>query len=214
MSIATRGIRYDLVRRARALVLRYGGDATAYQLVNPGIDLWFPSAGDAVVGYVSKKRVRVVAGAPVCSLSRLADLVVEWESSSRGRVCYFGAAGRVQELLEDCGGYSTVVLGAQPVWDPRDWEDTVKSSSNLRQQFNRARNKGVAVSEWPASQANEHPALCPLLEQWLETRGLPPLHFLVEPQTLSLPEGRRIFVATIHEEVVRFLVASPIPARN
>lgn len=204
----------NLIARARDLVLRYGWNATAFQLVNPGIDLWFPSKGDAVIGYVRKRRVRVVAGAPVCSLTRLPDLVVEWEAISRERVCYFGAAGRVQELLEACEGYSTVVLGAQPVWNPQTWAETVQASSSLRQQFNRARNKGVEIHEWEPAQANGNPDLQRVLDEWLETRGLPPLHFLVEPETLALLDGRRIFVASKHKEVVGFLVASPIPARK
>jgi phosphatidylglycerol lysyltransferase len=209
--------RSDIVRRTRELVLRYGWNATAYQLVNPGISLWFPPDGDAVVGFVRKKRTRVVAGAPVCSRDRLPALIEEWENlakTGRDRVCYFGAAGRIEELLHGCEGYSTVVLGAQPAWDPRQWPETVSQSASLRQQFNRARNKEVTIEEWPPEVANGHPDLCAVLEQWLETRGLPPLHFLVEPETLQFLEGRRVFVARRGPAVVGFLVASPIPTRK
>ncbi|MBK5186768.1 MAG: hypothetical protein JJD97_00910, partial [Gemmatimonadaceae bacterium] len=53
------------VDRARELVLRYGWNATAYQILNPGFALWFSGAGDAVIGYVRRSGVHVVAGAPV-----------------------------------------------------------------------------------------------------------------------------------------------------
>jgi phosphatidylglycerol lysyltransferase len=43
---------------------------------------------------------------------------------------------------------------------------------------------------------------------------LPPLHFLVEPETLTLLDDRRVFVATMRSEVVGFVVLSPIPVRN
>jgi phosphatidylglycerol lysyltransferase len=43
---------------------------------------------------------------------------------------------------------------------------------------------------------------------------LPPLHFLIEPQTLADLEGRRIFVAERGGTPVGFLTASPIPARR
>src|SRR5207253_10468586 len=115
---------------------------------------------------------------------------------------------------DGCAGYSTVVLGAQPVWNPQTWAETVGKVPSLRQQFNRARNKGVVVEEWPVERANGSPELRRVLEQWLQTRGLPPLHFLVEPETLSLLDGRRVFVASMQAEVVGFLVASPIPVRN
>ena len=51
------------------------------------------------------------------------------------------------------------------------------------------------------------------LEQWIE-RGLPPLHFLVEPRTLERLADRKVFVAELKGEVVGFLVASPVPVRN
>jgi phosphatidylglycerol lysyltransferase len=61
--------------RARELVLRYGWNATAYQIVNPGIRQWFSGAGDAVVGYVTRWGVRVVAGAPVWNPKQWAAIV-------------------------------------------------------------------------------------------------------------------------------------------
>jgi len=49
----------------------------------------------------------------------------------------------------------------------------------------------------------------------LGTRHLPPLHFLVEPETLSNLADRRVFVAMRGErEVLAFTVLSPVPARN
>src|SRR5512133_3872786 len=90
------------VKRARELVLAHGWNATAYQIVNPGIGHWFSSAGDAVVGYVQYAGFRIVAGAPVCALERLSEVVSEFESDSRSskfRVCYFGAEARLDAVL-------------------------------------------------------------------------------------------------------------------
>src|SRR6476469_2178183 len=68
---------------ARSLVLRYGWNATAYQLLNPGIQLWFSGAGDGVVGFVRHGRTRVVAGAPVCAPERLAAVAEEFLADAR-----------------------------------------------------------------------------------------------------------------------------------
>src|SRR6478609_4116448 len=95
------------VPRARGLVLQYGWNATAYQIVNPGFEHWFSANGDAVVGFVRAAGACVVAGAPVCSSDRLDDVVAEWEEWSRhryGRTVYFGAAGRVHERLSNREG--------------------------------------------------------------------------------------------------------------
>lgn len=203
--------------RARELVLRFGWDATAYQIINPGIQLWFSARDDAVVGYVIWGSYAVVAGAPVSAPERLRDVMEEFESWSRFRslkVCYFGAGQRLESVAREQSGYSMISLGAQPGWDPQTWPDIVAAKESLRAQLNRAKNKGVSVSEWPASRATDNPALRRTLSEWLATRGLPPLHFLVEPETLSRLSDRKIFVAERKQEVVGFLVLSPIPARN
>jgi phosphatidylglycerol lysyltransferase len=71
----------------------------------------------------------------------------------------------------------------------------------------------VTVSEWPSAAAHEHPALRAVLAEWLATRGLPTLHFLVEPATLGHLGDRRLFVAERAGAVVGYLVATPVPPR-
>ncbi len=205
------------VPRARALALAHGWNAMAYQVVNEGIVHWFASEGDAVVGYVRTHGVCIVAGAPICAGERLAAVLEEWHAfvASQGcRACYFGAAGRLFDLLHHRVDTSTVVLGAQPVWDPRRWPDIPSTTPSVRGQMHRAINKQVQVSEWAPARATADPRLVECLRHWLGTRGLPTLHFLVEPNTLHDLTGRRLFVAEQGERVVAFINASPIAARN
>jgi len=211
------GIDSEQLRKARELILRYGWNATAYQIINPGIELWFSSACEAVVGFVRAHNTLVVAGAPVCARERLADVAMEFEQAAwrdGKRVCYFGAEARLESVYRGAPTHSMVLLGAQPAWLPRNWREIISRHASLRAQFNRARNKSVYVSEWPSSQAAGHPALQDCLQDWLATRALPPMHFLVEPQTLERLVDRRVFVAERKGQVVGFLIASPVPRRN
>lgn len=205
-------------RRARTLILEHGWNATAYQILNPGIDLWFSSAGDGVVGYVRHRRTLVVAGAPVCAEHRLDGIAKEFVTHARAqgcRVCYFGAGDRLESHYAGDPSWSRVLLGAQPVWDPREWSGSVARRASLRAQFNRARNKRIAIGEWAPADAENNPLLRKCLAEWLSARRLPPLHFLIEPETLSSLKDRRIFVAQRDSrEVVAFTVLSPVPARN
>lgn len=210
------------VRRARELVLEYGWNATSYQIVNPGISHWFSASGDAVVGYVTYGGYRVVAGAPVSALARLPEVVEEFESTSAAEkrgVCYFGAEARLDNTLADSARHSRALLGAQPAWNPSHWNEIVTSHSSLRAQLNRAANKSVEVVEYTSEQAMSAHDLKRVLMRWLDGRGLPPLHFLVEPSTLDRLDDRRIFVArhgeaAVEEPIAAFAVLSPIPARN
>ena len=211
----------DVVRRARDLVMKYGWNATSYQIVNPGIRHWFSARGDAVVGFVPYAGIRVVAGAPVCDLSRLAEVVEEFEADARRAeegVVYFGSEGRLERTLPVSPSHSRALLGAQPAWNPADWEAMVESHASLRAQLKRARNKGVTIVECSPDEASRSSELKEVLNQWLRGRGLPPLHFLVEPDTFERLEDRRTFVARKVEgsntKAIGFAVLSPIPARN
>lgn len=193
----------------------------AYQILNPGIRHWFSAAGDAVAGYVSAGGYRVVAGAPVCSEERLPEVAAELAADARRagqRLCYFGAQDRLIELLQTHGPASALLLGAQPSWDPRNWQRSFAGKASLRAQLSRARNKGVTVrpglkSETETADAHS-PALRQCLREWIETRGLPPMHFLVEWNILPRLLDRRLFVAERAGQAVGFLIASPIPRRN
>ena len=201
---------------ARDLVLRHGWNATSYQILNPGIAHWFAAAGDAVVGYVTRAGVRVVAGAPVAAEARLPDVVGEFEAdASRAglRVCYFAAEARLERVLAGRRSHDFVLLGAQPAWNPSAWSAAASAHASLRAQLSRARREGVTVEEMRAEAAERDPTLAACLARWLQTRGLPPLHFLVEPDTLANLADRRIFVGRRGERCVGFVVASVVPAR-
>jgi phosphatidylglycerol lysyltransferase len=207
----------DNFEKARDLVMKYGWNTTCFQLLNPGMEHWFSRAGDAVVGFVQANGHRVVGGAPVCEEARLADVVAEFEkdaASNGEKVTYFLAEARLESVLSGSHDHSFVLLGAQPVWDPANWPEIVKANTSLRAQLNRAGNKGVAVTEWPTKKATNNPQLQDCLDAWLDSKGLPPLHFMVEPDTLGRLDHRRIFVAEHRHEVIGFVNLSPIPTRN
>lgn len=209
--------RKDELAATRRLVLAHGWNATCYQILNPGIRRWFAPDARGVVGYVAAHGYRVVAGSPVCDRGDLQAVIGAFEADTESvglRTCYFAADDRLAEQLAARGPFDRLLLGAQPIWDPLQWPHILASKASLRAQLNRARNKGVAVDRWNADRAHGHPELHRCLDQWLDARGLPPLHFLVEPETLERLYDRRIFVATRDGAVIAFLVASPIPCRE
>lgn len=181
------------------------------------MDHWFSRAGDAVVGFFSASGISVVAGAPVCAAERLPEVAREFEqmmARAGNGVCYFCAESRVESLYQTREISSKVLLGSQPVWNPRSWSGIIASHSSLRAQLNRARNKNVHVREWTTEQACNHPELQDCLDRWLASKGLPTLRFLVDPDTLGRLFDRRVFVAKRCNEVVGFLVLAPIAERR
>lgn len=200
---------------ARELVLAHSWNPIAYQILNPGIRHWFSGRRDAVVGYVTCHGIRVVAGAPVCSPARLGAIAEEFEADAkrhRERVCYFHVGPRFAGVVNDSPRHSIAAIGALPYWDPALWEAIVKSHSSLRYQISRARNKGVEVMEMPAAVAAESQELRQIRQQWLSSKHLPPLHFLIEPDIFGQLTDRRLFIAR-RGRVLGYLLCTPMPNR-
>ena len=207
----------DELDKVRQHVLRYGWNSTCFQVVNPGIRHWWSKDGLGLVGFVISGRLAVVAGAPICPEELLPSVLEEWSEFCRKsgwKSGYFGAEERLQNALKGSANHCQVVLGCQPEWSPLDLVKRFSTIPSLRAQINRARNKGLKVSEWDAEKAKSDPRLKGVLAAWLETRGLPTMRFLVEPDTLDNLEGRRIFVAEQGENVVAFLNLCPSPCRK
>lgn len=202
--------------RARELVLRFGWNSTAYQLLNPGFRHWFSSSGDGLVGYAAAGGSRVAAGAPVCAAGQVAAVAREFEADSRARgarVCWLGAGGRFAGALDD-RAHPRACVGAEPWWDPQTWDSIVAERASVRAQLRRGANKGVAVSEWPDDRARADARLRACLTEWLGRQHLPPLHFLVEPRLLDRLLDRRLFVAERDGRPIAYLVLTPVPARE
>ncbi|MCC6687326.1 MAG: DUF2156 domain-containing protein [Fimbriimonadaceae bacterium] len=203
--------------RVRDHILQFGWNSTCFQVVNPGITHWWSSDSSVLIGYVLVGRIAVVAGAPICLLADLEKGISEWEAfvvSQGWDTCYFGAEERLQGLLKNRGGYTSIILGSQPEWTPESFTQRIQETKSLRAQVSRARNHGVTVCEWEVEHAESHPALQSVLAEWLSERGLPTLGFLVEPNTLDSLKGRRIFVAERNGAPVAFTTLCPATGRE
>jgi phosphatidylglycerol lysyltransferase len=162
--------------------------------------------------------VMLVAGAPVCAADALQSVIGSFErfaGQQECRVCYVGAADRTRDLVAGSCEHSTIVIGAQPMWNPQDWTAVIESRRSLRAQLTRARNKDVTIGARSFTEAGASPELDRVLDEWLGSRDLPPLHFMVEPRTLhGVVADRVLLVARRAGSAVAFLVASPVAARN
>lgn len=107
--------------------------------------------------------------------------------------------------------HTTILLGAQPSWEPPNWSAIIACHASLRVQLNRARNKDEGIELWPSEHAERSLEFKTLLHGWLWTPGLPPLHLLVEPETLGQLRDREYLLRPGSEVSIGFLVASPMP---
>lgn len=205
------------IQFARELVMQHGWNTMAYQILNPGISLWFTERRDAVIGYVTTRTHVIAAGSPVAAEERLDDTATEFVrfvSSRQKKVCFFGAQERIAAILSRSAPVSAILLGAQPVWKPEELLRTIRSKRSLRAQIHRAINKSVSVDFWNAQSSIPIQSLQICLREWIGARPLPPMHFLVEPDTLGRLDDRIVLIARNDDRVIAFCIASPIPLRK
>ncbi|HEX9103645.1 MAG TPA: DUF2156 domain-containing protein [Polyangia bacterium] len=206
----------DERERVRSLLERHGWNSTSFQTLEAGFRYWF-DGDDACVAYVATRGAWVVAGAPICALSRLGEVSARFTAAARAagrRVAFFAAEKR----LVDGAGLDGMYVGEQPVWDATRWAETVAATRSLREQLRRARNKGVAVRRVGPDEllpgAPLRVAIEALVERWRLDKPMAPMGFLVDVQPFDFAAERRYFVAERDGAVVGFLAAVPIYARR
>ncbi|HEX9952378.1 MAG TPA: hypothetical protein VGB53_11460, partial [Rubricoccaceae bacterium] len=111
---------------------RHGRDATAEQTLNSGLRHWIaaPEAPEAGVAYAVSRAlgrpVWVTAGGPVCALHARRATAAAFEEAARATGAtpvWFGIDART---VRDIGpGHTALVVGAEPVWTPARWAETV-----------------------------------------------------------------------------------------
>ncbi len=204
-------------RRALALLRAHGWNATSFQVLESGFSYWFDPEEQGFVAYVDTGAAWVVAGAPVAPpalLTTCAERFCAAAKAAKRRVCFFG----IEDRFLTNEAFESIPIGEQPSWDPARWEETLRATRSLREQLRRARAKGVTAREVAAHElapgAPMRRRAEALVADWLASRRMAPMGFLVDVQIFDLVEERRTFVAERGDEIVAMLVAVPVFARE
>ena len=208
--------------RTLALLDAHGRTATAFQVLAPGMRHWFAeahtlsstnSADRGMIGFADVRSAWVAAGEPVASRANtipVAEEFVKFAHAHGKRVAFFATEG----ALASSPRFRRVLIGEQPVWNPAEWEATLKSSRSLREQVRRARAKGVVIRRVTVENQSTDDALHRLMTRWLATRSMPSMHFLVELEPFVQRDHRQLYVAEREGKVLAFLSLAPVSARN
>lgn len=203
--------------RVLGILRRHGRQSTSFQILEPGYRYWF-DGDDACVAYIDTRRAWVVAGEPIAAAERVREVTLRFiaDAEARGREARFFA---VDESFADRVGLHSIHVGEQPLWDPTDWEETLRVSRSLREQLRRARAKGVTTRIVPAAEITD-PAtpvrqrVDRLIDRWIRSRSMSEMQFMVLVHPFEHAEERRYVVAEHEGEVVGFAAAVPVYARD
>jgi phosphatidylglycerol lysyltransferase len=180
---------------------------------------WFDDdaagASEAVVAFNDTGKAWIAAGAPVAEASRIPEVARSFVRSARDkgrRACFFATECR------EIDGFARLLLGEQPVWDPAAWPNLLATHRRLREQIRRPKAKGVTVRRVEAGELEPRTLLRrqveALADEWLGSRRMVPMGFLVAIEPFHFPDEHRYFVAERRGQVVEFLSAVPVYARR
>lgn len=200
--------------RLRDQILAHGRDAVAFQGLEPGLTAWHDDEG--AVAYHDTGGAWVAAGgpaAPAAARPRVAARFVEAARAAGRRASCFAV-----DEPTPWPGFARVLLGEQPVWDPTRWVEDLRHHRKLREQLRRARAKGVRVRRVAPSELAPGTALRDALERlvadWLATRHMAPMQFLVTVAPFAHADDHRYYLAVRDGRPCSFLACVPVPARG
>jgi len=223
--------------RFRASLRAYGRNATSFQLLESDFVVWFDEAsahdtsphaaaplGDrprpvapCAVAYVDTGAAWVAGGEPLApehEVHAVAERFLDAAQRAGKRAAFFATEGR----LVTSPRFERLLLGEQPVWDPTDWDATVRASRALRSQIRRAQSKHVTVRELqPDEIAPGTPLrtdLDALAQRSQAARAMAPMGFLVRLEPFTDAGQRHLFVAEQAGRVVALLSMAPVYARQ
>lgn len=212
----------DILRDTGALnaIRQYGSDAVSFQALKAGTHWWIdappPAGSGARLAYVQSGRSWIAIGSPLVEPAARALAVRRFIADARAhrrRAVFFGIEDRAP--FAEC---QALLLGLQSVLKPSEWDATLRQRPKLREQLRRARAKGVAVRAITAEQISADAALREdidrLRRQWLGSRHLEPMEFLVAVDPFHEPGEHIYFLAEHRGVAVQFLSAVPIYASH
>lgn len=195
---------------------RFGADAVSFQALKAGMRWWIdvpsPEGTGAVLAYTPSGGSWIAIGTPLVEPSARAAAVRRFAHAARAngkRPIFFAV-----EDLEPFDGCRTLLLGLQSVLLPAEWEATLRARPRLREQLRRARAKGVTVRELRPNDLAQGTILRAdvdrLRREWLGSRHMEPMGFLVAVEPFYAADAHLYFVAELNGAAVQFLSAVPI----
>ncbi len=162
--------------------------------------------------YLDAGRSWIAVGSPLVDVALRATAARRFSDAARRqrrRPVFFGV-----DDLRPFDGFRRLTLGRQSVLHLDSWTKALQRPHKLREQLRRARAKGVTARVVaPAELSPGTPlrmAVDQLCADWLDTRSIEPMRFLLTIEPFHAPEEHLYVLAERAGVVIEFLSAVPI----
>ena len=202
------------------LVQKYGYEQQSFLSLYDGSEVWFAPHVEAAVVFRRVGRVAIVTAAPIAERK-------DWEPVTKNFLAFcreqnldclmLPISTEFSAVARDCG-MGLLPVGESGYFKLPEWKPTGDRAKKVRAGVNQARGAGLSVKSFnPDSEMNfalrkEIDQLC---ADWIESREIDALGWLLELNPFKFSEQKRYFLAHNAEgKLEGMLACSPIPARN
>lgn len=202
------------------MVRHYGYEHQSFLSLYGGMEVWWNEEPEAAVVFRRVGRVAVVAAAPLTAPESMADVIRRFlrYCDEQKMDCLMLPIGAKNAAVARTCGMGLIGIGESGYFDLATWKPAGDRCKKVRAGVNQARRAGIAVERYDPQADGEGrvraeiEALC---QEWVNTREVDALGWLLELDPFRLSEEKRYFLARAADgKLVGMLACCPIPARR
>jgi hypothetical protein len=210
----------DQDSRLMEMVSRYGFEHQSFILLYGKMNVWWSTDPEAAVVYRRIGRVAVVGAAPLTARENLETVISRFLNycKEQNLDCLMLPIGEEAAIIARQKGMGLLKIGESGYFKLPEWKPIGDRGKKVRSGVNQATKAGITVKHYqPVLNQNPHTRneIEELCQQWIETREVDALGWLLELDPFKFSEHKRYFLAHgVDGRIQGMLACSPIPARN
>ncbi len=202
------------------MICRYGYEHQSFVLLYGGLEVWWLKEPEAAVVYSRIRQVAIVGAAPLTARENLPEVMhhfLAYCQQEKLDCLMLPIGAETAEIARACG-MGLLRIGESGYFKLPEWKPLGDRGKKVRSCVNQARKGGITVERYDPRQpgaARAHAEIEALCQQWITTREIDALGWLLELDPFRLSEHKRYFLARSAEgRLEGMLACCPIPARN
>jgi lysylphosphatidylglycerol synthetase-like protein (DUF2156 family) len=202
------------------MVRRFGYEHQSFLSLYGGMAVWSSAEPEAAIVYRRVGRVAVVVAAPLTEPENMAVTIRCFLDYCDGQklACLMLPIGAQNAEIARACGMGMLPIGESGYFDLSVWKPVGDRCKKVRAGANQARRAGVTVERYDpptVPEARSRAEIEVLCQEWLSTRRMEALGWLLELNPFKLSEYKRYFLARAADGRLEGLLACcPIPARQ
>ncbi len=206
--------------RLQKIVQTYGYEHQSFLSLYDGGDVWFLAEPDAAVVYRRLGRVALVTAAPLAAREHWAQATqafLQFCAEQKLDCVMLPVSSEFAAVAQTCG-MGILGVGTSGYFRLADWKPAGDRAKKVRAGVNQARGAGVTVKPFSVKDDLNAPIQAEieqLCQEWLNSREVDALGWLLELNPFKLAEQKRYFLArNTAGQLLGMLTCSPFAARR